>query len=75
MVIGYLFGCINGSQIIGKYKQVNIKHNGTKNAGATNTAVQLGVGFGVLVAFIDIVKVCSGMEVSITTRISARLTE
>lgn len=56
IVIGYFFGCINGSQLIGRVKQVNIKSNGTKNAGATNTAVILGVKYGLLVAFIDIMK-------------------
>src|SRR5690625_2670886 len=56
MMVGYLFGCINGSQIIGKFKQVNIKKSGMKNAGATNTTVILGWRYGVIVAFIDIIK-------------------
>lgn len=56
MMIGYLFGCINGSQIVGKMKNIDIKNNGMKNAGATNTTVLLGWKFGVLVAFIDVFK-------------------
>src|SRR5690625_1981869 len=56
MTLGYLFGCINGSQIIGKIKQINIKNNGMKNAGATNTTVLLGWRYGIVVAFIDIIK-------------------
>lgn len=56
IIIGYVFGCINGSEIIGKYKQTNIKQNGMKNAGATNTAVILGVKYGIIVAIIDILK-------------------
>lgn len=59
--IGYFFGCINGSQIIGRYKQVNIQHSGTKNPGATNTAVQLGISFGILVAIIDIIKAIASL--------------
>ncbi|RDW21348.1 glycerol-3-phosphate acyltransferase 1 [Oceanobacillus arenosus] len=56
MLIGYLLGCINGAQIIGKYKQFNIKSSGSKNAGATNTFILLGWKSGVLVAFIDVFK-------------------
>src|SRR5699024_8390363 len=56
VMIGYLSGCINGSQIIGKMKNINIKSNGMKNAGATNTTVLLGWKYGFIVAFIDIMK-------------------
>lgn len=49
-LVGYLFGCLNGSQLIGKYKQVSIKHAGMKNAGATNATLVLGVKYGVVVA-------------------------
>ncbi|HLR64750.1 MAG TPA: glycerol-3-phosphate acyltransferase [Pseudogracilibacillus sp.] len=55
-LLGYVFGCINGSEIIGKYKKINIKQTGMKNAGATNTAVILGVKYGIIVAAIDILK-------------------
>lgn len=56
MLIGYLFGCINGSQIIGKYKNINIKNSGMKNAGASNTTIVLGWRYGCIVAFIDVTK-------------------
>lgn len=56
IIVGYMFGCINGAQIIGKYKRINIKNNGSKNAGATNTTVLLGWRYGFIVAFIDIIK-------------------
>jgi len=56
VMIGYLFGCVNGSQIIGKVKDINIKSNGMKNAGATNTTVLLGWRYGFVVAFIDVFK-------------------
>lgn len=55
-IIGYLFGCMNGSQLIGKYKQVSVKEVGMKNAGATNTTLVLGFRYGLVVLFIDIVK-------------------
>lgn len=56
ILIGYLFGCIHGSQIIGNYKNVNIKKTGMKNAGATNTTLLLGWKYGFFVAFIDVFK-------------------
>lgn len=56
IIIGYLFGCVHGSQIVGNYKKVNIKENGMKNAGATNATMLLGFKYGLLVAFVDILK-------------------
>ncbi|HLS59978.1 MAG TPA: glycerol-3-phosphate acyltransferase [Virgibacillus sp.] len=56
ILIGYLFGCIHGSQIIGNYKSVNIKGTGMKNAGATNATLLLGWRYGLFVAFIDVFK-------------------
>lgn len=54
--IGYLAGCINGSQIIGTIKGIDIKNSGVKNAGASNTAILLGWKFGITVGAIDILK-------------------
>ena len=56
IIIGYLFGCVHGSQIVGKYKQINIKKSGMKNAGATNATLLLGFRYGLIVAFIDVFK-------------------
>ncbi|MGM8212506.1 glycerol-3-phosphate acyltransferase [Virgibacillus sp. W0430] len=56
-IIGYLYGCIHGSQLVGKYKKINIKRNGMKNAGASNTTMLLGWRYGFIVAFIDVFKV------------------
>lgn len=55
-LIGYIFGCIHGSQIIGKIKKRDIKREGVKNAGASNTTILLGWKYGIVVAFIDIFK-------------------
>lgn len=55
-LLGYLFGCINGSQIIGKFKHTNIQDGGSRNAGATNTMLLLGWKPGVFVAFVDVFK-------------------
>ncbi|SFB04941.1 glycerol-3-phosphate acyltransferase PlsY [Lentibacillus halodurans] len=55
-LIGYLFGCIHGSQVVAKYKKLDIKNKGVKNSGASNTTILLGWKYGILVAFIDIFK-------------------
>lgn len=55
-IIGYLFGCIHGSQIVGNYKNINIKKSGMKNAGASNTTIVLGWKYGIIVGIIDVSK-------------------
>ncbi|MFD2627259.1 glycerol-3-phosphate acyltransferase [Oceanobacillus kapialis] len=55
-LIGYIFGCIHGSQVVSKIKKVDIKNSGVKNAGASNTTILLGWKYGILVALIDIFK-------------------
>ncbi|MUK89779.1 glycerol-3-phosphate acyltransferase [Ornithinibacillus sp. L9] len=55
-LIGYIFGCIHGSQIVGKLKKIDIKNAGVKNAGASNTTILLGWKYGILVGLIDIFK-------------------
>jgi acyl phosphate:glycerol-3-phosphate acyltransferase len=55
-LIGYLFGCLNGSQFVAKRKHINIKNLGSKNAGASNTTMLLGWKYGIFVAFVDIFK-------------------
>lgn len=55
-IIGYLAGCLHGSQLVSMYKKVDIKNAGVKNAGASNTTILLGWKYGVLVALIDIFK-------------------
>lgn len=55
-LIGYLLGCVNGSQIIGKMKNIDIGNKGYKNPGASNTTLLLGWKYGVIVALIDIGK-------------------
>src|SRR5699024_2408154 len=55
-LIGYLSGCLNDSQNISKYKQINIRNGGSKDAGDTNTALQVSMKYGAFVAFIDVFK-------------------
>lgn len=56
MIVGYLLGCLHGSQIVGKYKKINIKKSGSKNSGASNATLVLGWRYGLIVAIVDIGK-------------------
>lgn len=54
--LGYCVGCINPAAWIAGMKHVNLKEEGTKNLGATNTAYVLGRKAGYFVLFFDILK-------------------
>lgn len=57
IIIGYLFGCLQWSYILSKiFLKVDIRTLGGGNAGASNTVVSLGWKWGVIVAFLDILK-------------------
>ncbi len=56
ILIGYFIGCINPSFILGKLKGVDIKKNGSGNAGASNALILFGKSFGVFCALFDIFK-------------------
>ena len=56
LTLGYFVGCINPAAWLGKKKHVNLKETGTKNLGATNTAMVLGRKAGVFVLLFDILK-------------------
>ena len=56
ILIGYCIGVIHPSYIISLIKNKDIKSQGTKNYGASNTFVVAGKGWGVLVALLDIAK-------------------
>lgn len=54
--LGYLMGCISPAAWVSKKKNVNLKQTGTKNLGATNTALVLGKKAGYFVLFFDLFK-------------------
>ncbi len=56
LVMGYLIGCISPAAFVSKKKNVDLKISGTKNLGATNTALVLGRKAGYFVLFLDIFK-------------------
>ena len=55
-VIGYVIGSLSPSYLLSKIKGENFREKGTKNLGATNTAIILGKGYGAFVMLFDIFK-------------------
>lgn len=56
-LVGYLLGCFQTSIFIGRiFKRIDIREHGSQNAGASNTTVVLGLTYGLLTAFLDIIK-------------------
>jgi len=54
--MGYCIGCLSPAAIVAKKKNVDLKSEGTKNLGATNTALVLGRYAGYFVLFFDVLK-------------------
>lgn len=56
LLMGYFIGCISPAAWVGKRHNVNLKEEGTKNLGATNTALVLGKAAGIFVMVFDMAK-------------------
>lgn len=56
ILIGYFIGCINPSYLLGKFKGVDVKKNGSGNAGASNALILFGKYIGIFCALFDISK-------------------
>jgi len=56
LIIGYAFGMIQTSYIVGRMSGIDIRDHGSKNAGFTNTNRVLGFKKGVIVFVIDVLK-------------------
>ncbi len=57
MILSYLMGSIPSGVLVGKvFKQIDIRHHGSKNTGTTNSIRVLGWGLGILVFLLDILK-------------------
>ena len=56
-IIGYLFGCIQTSFIIGKlFGKIDVREHGSQNAGGSNITTLMGIKWGIFVGLIDILK-------------------
>lgn len=57
IILSYLLGSVPTAWIVGKIKRgVDIRSEGTGNAGATNVGVVLGAGWGIFVYAVDVTK-------------------
>lgn len=54
--MGYALGCINPAYLLGRRRGIDIRANGSGNAGASNAMVLMGKKLGVIVALCDIAK-------------------
>ena len=62
IVIGYFLGSVNGAYVLGKlFKGIDIRKEGTSNAGAANAVVVMGWKFGALTFIIDALKAALSM--------------
>lgn len=57
VLIGYFFGCFQTAYIIGRVvRRIDIRTQGSNNAGASNVTMVLGWKYGAITALADIVK-------------------
>ncbi len=62
IIIGYLLGNINASYLLGKiFKGIDIREQGTSNAGAANAVIVMGWKLGAAVFIIDALKATVAM--------------
>jgi len=56
VVLAYLLGSVSGSLLLGKFRNVDIRRQGSGNAGGTNAFRTQGKLFGIAVVAIDMAK-------------------
>lgn len=56
ILIGYLLGCSNMAFFIGKIKGIDLRSGGSRNLGASNAFIMLGIPYAILVGAHDIGK-------------------
>lgn len=56
ILLGYLLGSLSPAALLDKIKHANLRKQGTRNLGATNTALVLGKKWGIAVMTFDIFK-------------------
>lgn len=56
LTIGYLLGTLSPAALLAKWKEVDLRREGTGNLGATNTMMVMGKRYGALAMLLDIAK-------------------
>ncbi len=64
VLIAYLLGSINPAAILSKFKQTDLRGQGTGNLGATNTMLVMGKKWGALVMAFDIAKAYLAVKIA-----------
>lgn len=64
ILLGYLLGSLSPSALLARLKKENLRAQGTRNLGATNTMLILGKGYGALVMLFDIVKAFAAVKLA-----------
>ena len=64
ILLGYLLGSLSPSALLSKLKNENLRKQGTRNLGATNTMLILGKGYGAFVMFFDIAKAYAAVRLA-----------
>ncbi len=63
-IVGYLFGCIQASYFIGKFvRRIDIRQHGSTNSGASNVTMIMGLKWGLIAGFIDMLKASAAVWV------------
>ncbi len=57
-LLGYLIGSFNPSYLLARSKGMDIRENGSHNAGASNALILFGKAKGIVCAVVDILKAC-----------------
>lgn len=65
-LIAYALGNINPSIIIGKLRGIDIRKEGSGNAGMTNTIRVMGMGAGITVFIVDVLKAFIAVKIGIS---------
>jgi len=55
-MLGYSFGCFSPAQLIANRRGMDIRNEGSKNAGASNVVLMFGKKLGLITAITDILK-------------------
>ena len=56
LLLGYGLGCLNPAALLSKVQKQDLRNQGTKNLGASNTLLVMGKKWGALVMLFDIFK-------------------
>lgn len=63
VILGYFLGSLSPAALFAKIKKKDLRKEGSKNLGATNTMLTLGTGYGAVVMIFDIAKAAIAVKI------------